>query len=270
MIESAMTRRPTSGNEVSAAVESAYSGRKSGADMRWPERDLEAIAGLLGVGNGIAALEERSPVKDAAQNEVLSALFRPGELICTGWDVTRPRVEPFDMGGDYSRDQFIVANPMTARHGLTVDGRVAVRAKSNTGARRRLVIEFDFSEEDAVKLEAHPWDVCAAVLWRMTEWRPLACVVHSAGKSLHGWFPLVAPGESEAVYDGSLWRLMAWAIRHGADRATWKREQWLRMPGGVRRDEWGDVIERDGRPLVQRVVYFDPAVNVDVIERGAL
>jgi hypothetical protein len=65
--------------------------------------------------------------------------------------------------------------------------------------------------------------------------------VHSGGKSLHGWF--FCAGECEET----LKNFMRSAVLLGADRATWTRSQFVRMPDGQR--------ENGAR---QTVYFFNP------------
>ena len=76
----------------------------------------------------------------------------------------------------------------------------------------------------------------------MAGYAPLALVVHSGGKSLHGWFYCHEQPEP------ALRKFMAYAVSLGADRATWTRSQFVRLPAGQR-----DTGAR------QSVFYFDPA-----------
>jgi hypothetical protein len=266
LIEAALTRPQTPGDEVEKTVEAAYNGRSTGGGMRWPERDLNATTAILEAGRGISALEEKSPVTKPGQNDVLMSLFPDGELVCIGRTVASAQVEELKFPCDYSAAQFIVPNPMTARTGLTQDGRTTARSLSNTGRRRWLIIECDFSEEDQDRTGFSSFDLCAAVIHRLSDYRPPAVVVHSGGKSLHSWFP-VLPGEDETPSTGGLWLFMALAVRLGADPKMWTRCQWARMPWGTRRTfEGTPKLGEDGAPILQRVIYFDPAVSWRAIE----
>src|SRR5207248_4956761 len=80
--------------------------------------------------------------------------------------------------GRMSEFQLIVPNPMTALTGLNQSRQVSRRCLANTGARRFLVVEFDTGT-----LDEH-----AALLLHLAERAPLAIVVFSGLKSLHGWF----------------------------------------------------------------------------------
>jgi hypothetical protein len=72
---------------------------------------------------------------------------------------------------------------------------------------------------------------------------PLACVVHSANRSLQGWFYVSGFGDARVL------PFFQRAVGLGADRATWTRCQLVRLPGGLR--------ETGKR---QEVVYLNSAV----------
>ena len=101
------------------------------------------------------------------------------------------------------------------------------------GPRRFLVIEQD----------AGTIDEQAAVLLHLAERAPLALAVHSGGKSVHGWFFCVGQPEEK------LRSFMCYAVSLGADRATWTRSQFVRIPDGTR-----DNAQR------QTVYFFSPEV----------
>ena len=83
----------------------------------------------------------------------------------------------------------------------------------------------------------------AALLLHLAEKAPLVLVVHSGGKSLHGWF--LVRGQPDMRVE----RFFRYAVSLGADRATWTRSQFVRMPDGVR-----DTGER------QAVYFFNPSL----------
>ena len=127
---------------------------------------------------------------------------------------------------------------MTARQGVTKEGKVSAHAVSNTGPRRFLIVEFDFeagtSEEEALLFERlsiegqDVKDLCAALLLHLAEKAPLALAVYSGGKSLHGWFYCAD------VPEQTVWRTFQYAVLLGADPANWTRSQFARMPDGLR------------------------------------
>jgi hypothetical protein len=107
---------------------------------------------------------------------------------------------------------------MTARTGRTQEGKPSTHELSITGPRRFLVVEFD---------QGHV-DEHAALFLHLAARAPLAIVVHSGNKSLHGWF--YCAGQTEERLE----RFMRYAVSLGADRATWTRSQFVRMPDGTR------------------------------------
>jgi hypothetical protein len=81
-----------------------------------------------------------------------------------------------------------------------------------------VIVEFDTGTIDAQ----------AALLLHLATFAPMVLVVHSGGKSLHGWF--FAAGRGEDVVR----KFFAYAVSLGADPATWTRSQFVRMPDGTR------------------------------------
>ncbi len=114
--------------------------------------------------------------------------------------------------------QLIVPNPMTARTGLTQEGKESAHTLESTGARRFLVVEQDAGTADEQ----------AAVLLHLAERAPLVLAVHSGSKSIHSWFWVSGQPEEK------LRRFMRYAVSLGGDRATWTRSQFVRMPDGTR------------------------------------
>jgi hypothetical protein len=183
-------------------------------------------------------LWEASPIRfeDSESNaeEVIDYLFPGNPLLCVGRNsrefATKPREE---WRGRLHQMAFIVPSPMTALTGQTQDGRQSAHSLQNTGKRRFVVIEFDSGISDEQ----------AALLLHLAERAPMALVVHSGSKSLHGWF------FCEGRPDDLLGRFMRYAVSLGADRATWTRSQFVRLPDGTR--------DNGNR---QKVFFFSPEV----------
>jgi hypothetical protein len=201
--------------------------------------------------------------KEPKTEEILDALFPDNPLLCLGRTVegfwTKPREE---WRGRESGFQFIVPSPMTKVKGLKHDGNESERCLDNTGPRRYLVIEFDIAESGPWAPYVADWkkrgitidDANVALLLELGAGGPprlpLVLAVHSGGKSVHGWF------SCEGVTDEQVRPFMGRAVRLGADRATWTRCQFVRMPDGTR--------DNGNR---QRVLYF--TLGVVRIEGGA-
>ena len=254
-------------DEIPRAVHNSAPGslkaRAARARQRsWPGRNYEQIEAIGLNGISLSELERHSPVQLGPSlnhtEGIIDALFPSNLLLCAGpslhYSLTRSRE---GWRGFLARQQFIVPSPMSKTKGLTQDGKLSARSQDNVGPRRFLVIEFDFVETDKSGRDtaAAPMlrrlaaqavtiaDLCAALHAELAKCRPLALVLHSGGKSLHGWYPC------SGVEDAVMHRFMRFAVSLGADRATWTRVQLVRMPDGVR-----DNGKR------QRVLYFNPAV----------
>jgi hypothetical protein len=226
---------------------------------RWLSRDFELIGAVADTGSGLVDLWEASPLRlnsnEPNTDKVIDLLFPGNPLLCCGW--TRHRFDTRARANWYKLEdlQFIVPSPMSARQGLTRQGKVSAHALNNTGPRRFLIVEFDFdasnSAEEVRLLERLSTegrdvrDLCAALLLHLAEKAPLALAVHSGGKSLHGWFYCAG------VPEQTVWRTFQYAVSLGADSANWTPSQFARMPDGLR---------ENGR---RQTVYF---LNPEVAE----
>ena len=205
----------------------------------WPNVNPEQREAVItAMGMELVDLWEMSPVRfednDSHREEIIDTLFPGNPLLCIGKSnavfATQSREE---WRGQLSEQQLIVPSPMTSRIGHTQEGKLSEHTLENTGPRRFLVIEQDTGTVDEQ----------AAVLLHLAERAPMALAVHSGNKSLHGWF--YCAGQSE----DRLRRFMNYALSLGADRATWTRSQFVRMPDGSR---------EDGNP--HTVYFFNPEV----------
>ena len=257
--------RPMKPDEIERAVRNSAPDvlKKRPWRRKWPQRNYEQIEAIGLNEVRLSQLEQQSPVQiDATENQaekIIDLLFPGDPILCAGPSLnfvrSRPRKE---WSGFLSRQQFIVPSPMTKRRGRTQDGTFSPRSVENVGPRKFLVVEFDFVEADELgrPTPAAPMlqrlaaqgvsilDLCAALHAELAGLRPLALVVYSAGKSLHGWYPCAGDEEEDKMH-----RFMRFAVSLGADPATWTRIQLVRMPEGIR-----DNGKR------QRVVYFNPSV----------
>jgi hypothetical protein len=190
---------------------------------KWPRVNQEQRTAILRDNGGLADLWELSKprIEDNWQHteEIVDKLFPGNLLLCCGRSQsdfdTKPREE---WRGELSKLQFITPSPMAAITGETKDGKESKHTLANTGARRFLICEFDTGTPDE-----H-----AAVLIHLAGYAPLICAVHSGGKSLHGWF--FVAGQPDVKVE----KFFRYAVSLGADRATWTRSQFVRMPDGRR------------------------------------
>lgn len=211
-------------NSIATAWQRNGQARAVPSTSKWPAVDQARRAAIISDGGGLADLWEASPIRiednDPYTEEIIDRLF-PGNqvLLCCGesnsvFD-TRPRE---DWRGELSGMQLLVPSPMTARTGLTKDGRESAHCLANTGLRRFLICEFDTGTTDE-----H-----SALLLHLATFAPMVCAVHSGGKSLHGWFLVHAQPDTKVE------KFFRYAVALGADPATWTRSQFVRMPDGTR------------------------------------
>jgi hypothetical protein len=260
--------------EVIEAVSNAYAALSPCKEHRSsPRRELVSpsppdVAGRIREiffdGEQFDWLSEHSPVPCKGSQPdsvtVLSALFEPNALICAGKTKTSSHVRTLrEWGSLIQQQQFIVPSAMSARGGKTKQGKQSARSLSNVGPRQYLVVEFDLSpdlpnEIGKVVLEIEERfgfslkNICEQLLLHLARQNdlPLVLIVDSGGKSLHGWFNCTELDEPSvrAFFDT--------AVAIGADPATWCPCQWVRLPGGIRR-------ESGKPPIRQTVTYFDPS-----------
>jgi hypothetical protein len=204
----------------------------------WPSVDHNRRGEIIANGDNFDALCELSPLQleDGVTytEAIIDSLYPGNPLLCVAKSIKRSQTKlKSEWCGALSKMQFIVPSPMTARTGKTQDGKASARALDNAGPRRFLVIEQD----------SGTYDEQAAVLLHLAKEAPLALVVFSGNRSLHGWFYCAGQPEEK------LHQFMMKAVSLGADRATWTRSQLVRIPDGTR-----DNGQR------QTVYYFNPEV----------
>jgi len=226
--ESRTCGRRVPSREIADAVNVAFdrpgcAPRTCTSAKTWPKPDPRLIQQAESSGLGLPDLWEASPIRiednDSHTEQIIDLLFPRDPLLCCGWAMdnfdTRPREA---WRGDMAGMQLIVPSPMSKVEGITKDGRLSRHCLDNTGPRKYLVVEFD---------QGTPDQHAARLLW-LAERAPLVLVVHSGGKSLHGWF------RCRGASDGVLRKFMRVAVMIGGDPATWTRSQFVRMPDGQR------------------------------------
>ena len=234
-IVAAMTRPPNSRMEVRDALRKAGAGAFQGPAIqrpRWPKPAVLTTAehyAALGRQRGVEGLVdvwEQSPMRlldDAPLTEsIIARLVLPDELLCCARGVEHAETRPAgEFAGRLHEFTHLVPSPMSALTGLTQEGRESCRCLANTGPRRFLVIEFDREPSLDRQAQLH---------FGLATHAPLALVVFSAKKSLHGWYYVEGWLEAEAH------KLHRLAVACGADAATWTPCQLVRMPDAMRPD----------------------------------
>jgi hypothetical protein len=222
--------------EIERAIERAPQWIKQGTASscrKWPDINLARRRGALSNNIGIEELRRMSPLKLTRAHQVLPILFPSKPLIWAARSVqseigdTLPLRQWLPVAG---MQQFIVPNPMIGRD-IPHNGK-SRRCLTNTGPRVYLVVESDSGTADEQ----------SAILWHLAHFARLVMAVHSASKSVHGWFHIAERSEEENR------AFMEYAVSLGADPATWVKCQPVRMPGG----------HRPGKGK-QEILLFNPA-----------
>lgn len=206
---------------------------------KWPKPLIEVRQRIVAAGGGLADLQDLSPIRFELPStlEIIKILFPGDPLICVGKssrEFWTDHVSFFHRRLEYM--QFIVPSPMSARTGKIQDpepdGPIeSAHTKDNTGPRKFAVVEFDEGT----------YDEHSAILWHLSDYAPLIMVLHSGGKSIHGWFHVEGEDEQDVM---SFYR---YAVALGGDYHTHLKSQFVRMPD-ARRD--------NGKR--QTVYYFNP------------
>ena len=130
----------------------------------------------------------------------------------------------------------IVPNPSRVKVGINKQGKPSEHCRDATSDRKYMVVESDD--------ESLSFDEKASVLRYLRDraGAELKMVVHTGGKSLHGWFK--STGDSHLD-----WEFMRVACLLGADRRMWLPEQLARTPNAVRLSNGAE----------QKCYHFDPS-----------
>lgn len=196
---------------------------------------------------GIAISDARG---ESRAEDVIDVLFPGDPWLCIGQSARLFRTQRREKWrGRLDKYPLIVPSPMTGETGLTKSGRESFHSLDNTGPRRFLIIEADRGNLDQQ----------AAVIGHLGSYAPLAAVVFSGSKSLHGWF--VCKGTSE----DTLLRFIKYAVSLGADKRMWLRSQFCRLPDGCRCDDKNNealsLCGLTGIPAGrQALLYLNPEV----------
>lgn len=234
------TRRPLKRNEVTRAIQKAYGSTfqpayvpPAPAKPKWEPSQTRRTRYRGGTSTACEYdVWESSPtiIDDGiTQMMILKELFPdPTGMVCVGKSAYEFHTARLDQFKDLSKTQFIVPCYMTARHGMTQDGKQSMHCLDNCGERRYCVCDFD---EPASA--DHP-----AIVMQLKRTFDLVMVLSSGGKSLHAWFN-VPPDEEDDFW--------VCAVKMGADIALARnRSSFVRIPMGTR---------DNGK--TQRLIYFD-------------
>lgn len=201
------------------------------SELRNLKLDEEARTKAISDGPPLGFLYDLSPYRDVEADDMIDALFPGNPWLCCGWTKMEFLCRKREWWrGEFERLQFIVPSPQMAQYGLNDRGVRSEHCKSNCGDRRFIVVEFDSGTKDEQ----------SALLYHLNEFAPLALIVDSGGKSLHGWFYCYL------VREEPLRKFFKYARSIGADHTHWTRSQFTRVPNGIRNG------------VRQHTYYFNP------------
>ena len=148
LLQAATAGEPVKSDEIERAVVNSAAtawqpGQKSvlPSAPAWPKINSEQREAVIASGLGLADLWEASAVRFEDNlphtEEIIDALFPGDSLLCVGQSsssfATRPREQ---WRGRLDKLQLIVPSPMSARTGITQNGKESEHSLDNTGPRR--------------------------------------------------------------------------------------------------------------------------------------
>ena len=214
--------RQISEREIERAVIRA-TGEACQVSPRWPVTDLRRVAKITkNAEGGLKALKASSdkasmPLTTGA---IIDQLYQPTDLLCLAKCLSGAVTDKREaFRGKEHEFQFIVPNAMSAKSGLTTDGRISSRCLANVGPVTYQVVEFDQGTLDEQ----------ARVHLHLAQMVKLRLVVFSGSKSLHGWYDV------RAMSGEMVNQFRCYVAALGADKATFTPCQLVRMPN-ARRD----------------------------------
>jgi hypothetical protein len=265
----------------------------SGFGLSRIPQDLEAIECVVLDGPRLVDLRPASPFDCSIADDgkrmtrlLLQALFPGDPLLCCGWSQSEFDTRLLSDWEDLWTMQFVVPNTMTKYWGRTKAGHLSAHALDNTGPRRFLVIECDFSTTStssnrttrpstarpgmasttrssiAIPSTTRPSvtrattaDLVERLASRNISIGDICAAVISHVATFLPLVLVVASGGKSlhgwfycsGRAEAELLEFMRYAVQLGADWRTWLPSQFVRMPDGTR-----DNGKR------QTVHYFDP------------
>jgi hypothetical protein len=163
------------------------------------------------------------PEKDGIT--LLEALYKPDEYLFIGsvFDKTVKQVKDWlNSSIDFPH---IIPNPMTGEFAITGNGAESRRCEGTVADLRYAVCEMDGVP---INQQVAFWNKAVKKL-------PVAAVIHSGGKSLHGWVRVDCGTDAEKWdKDVKGWLFAQFGKMYGFDMACSNRARLSRMPGHLR------------------------------------
>lgn len=177
---------------------------------------------------------------------VIDQLFEPGELvnIVTNCIVENGKARPGDAGETLERNEWEgrLLEPVPAQQGGVW---LRMNPLDGKGVADANVTAFRFA---LVEIDCVPVELQLPLLAKLP--LPIAAILTSGGRSLHGWVRVGA--ENEKDYRQTVARMLALLARFGVDGKNKNPSRLSRLPGVVRR------IGSDANDPRQRLLYLNP------------
>ncbi len=226
-----VTDRTVPDREIHGALSSARTRFNGGMieGQKWPPYEARLREEII-TQPGVITLEDLAVEGDRLPQEsafYLTKLYQPHDYLCVGvtsYNFTTKLLPEVLLHLKAQPHEYINPSPMTDEFGFTKDldpvtGKKKLSAHSldNTGPKTWQVVEFDHGT-----VAEH-----VALHWHLARSAPLALLVYSGGKSLHGWYNV------RGWTDAAVSSFFGQAVQIGADPKMWSRCQFSRLPAGT-------------------------------------
>lgn len=225
-----VTRRELEPGEIERAINYAYQASDETAKryVRPKKKVSKELINEFGCRGDIDDLRSRSD-SIPTQRIIMTQLYDAENLLHLSKEVFNGR--DVKSRSDWCDDglepyQFICPNPLK--------GYDRGRCLDNILTRKFVVFESDLPDV------AGNWDIQAGLIDRLAKDMPLRMVIWSGNKSLHAWFQV------EGKEERKVYKFLNLATMLGADSASLRPSQLVRMPWGKRTDN----------NKVQKVIYY--------------
>ena len=231
-----VTRRQPGKGEIERWVNKVYQTNATLRPYDQPKTGIKVEQRLIdefSSKGSIRKIMDRSQPIPSDPSEILSQFYRPDALL----HLSPSKFEPKDvmtcsewLEQDLSAKQFICPAELKCKE--------MGRCLENVDFRNFLVYESDRPGL------AGNWDAQAGCIERLSQDMPLKLIVYSGNKSLHAWYD-ISTRRKDQVQD-----FIGTCIKLGADQASMRPAQLVRMPWGIRR-------EFQKKPKTQKVIFYD-------------
>jgi hypothetical protein len=186
---------------------------------------------------------EMSPVRLAGQEDdarlLIHTLYDPDDYLFIG-DVYTSEVQSAKawVSKDLTPCPHIIPNPMTGEAGLTTEGKESRRCEATVKDMRYAVCEMD---EVPLEKQVGFWMKCIEIKL------PIAAIIHSGSKSLHGWVYVDCKQDAEKwKRDVKGWLFGEFGKMYGLDKACSNKARLSRLAGHERDKGTQHLLYLDG------------------------